>query len=107
MTQLCFALTTCPSGPEAEQLATTLLAERLIACANIIPGIVSLYHWKGTLERDEEKYLVLKTGEHLLAELEKRVMELHPYEVPFFAVVRPDAITEKYLTWLSGEIRKP
>ena len=71
-------LCTCPSQQEADAVATALLGERLAACVNQLPGIRSLYRWKGRITRDDEVLLLIKTSADLFASLEKMIKTLHP-----------------------------
>jgi periplasmic divalent cation tolerance protein len=75
-------LTTWPNADAARTAARTLIDERLAACANILPGIESIYRWQGAIEASAEVLMILKStiGQYLT--LEKRLKALHPYEVP-------------------------
>jgi periplasmic divalent cation tolerance protein len=55
------ALSTVGSAEDAERIARALVERRLAACVNVVPGMVSVYRWKGGVERDEERLLVIKT----------------------------------------------
>ena len=89
----------------AEQLARTLVDERLAACVNVHAPMVSIYRWKGAVERDSERQLVIKTTRALVPLLEKRLRELHPYEVPELVVVATSGGSDKYLEWVAQEVR--
>ena len=65
----------------------------------------STYRWKETVEREAERQLVIKTTSDRLAALERRVRELHPYEVPEFLVVPVQSGTDAYLQWLVAQTR--
>ena len=93
-------LVTAPDAASALGLARQLVEERLIACANILPGITSVYRWEGSVREDSEVMLVLKTATSCIAELERRFHELHSYDVPEFCVLEPDHISPGYLSWL-------
>lgn len=75
-------LMTTPDRETAERLATMLVEERVAACANILPGVTSVYRWEGAVERDEEILVVLKTPVGRIDMLVDRAVELHPYDVP-------------------------
>ena len=62
-------LVTAPNVDVAERLATQLVESRVAACANLVPGVTSIYRWEGTVERAEEVLLVLKTSAERLPEL--------------------------------------
>src|SRR5262245_35605965 len=67
---------------DAERIARALVEERLAACVNVVPGVVSVYRWKGVVERENELLLVIKTLADRVDALKARLLELHPYELP-------------------------
>ena len=95
-------MSTCPEA-EAEKLAEQLLEERLVACVNIIPGVVSKYWWKGKMEADKESILLMKTTPLLVDEVIENVKALHSYEVPEVIVVDIETGNPGYLAWI-GEV---
>lgn len=97
---LCLVLTTTGSRDEAERLAHALVEQRLAACVNIIPGLTSVYRWKGQVESADEVLLLMKTTASNLQRLEESVRALHSYEVPEILVIQPDSASEAYLQWL-------
>ena len=84
-------LTTAADPEEAALLARTLVDERLAACATLIPGVHSIYHWGGQTETTTETLVLIKTGSDQLAELEIRLHELHSYKTPEFLVLNVDS----------------
>ena len=92
-------LSTAPADDRAEQWARQLVDERLAACVNVHPPMVSVYRWKGQVERDSERQLVIKTTRDCLPALEARIKELHPYELPEFVVVTVAQGSGAYLAW--------
>ena len=94
-------LITAPNDPEtAKRLARTLVEERLAACVNLVPGLTSVYRWKGEVVEDAEVLLIAKTTEDRLPELMTRVPELHPYEVPEVLALEVGAGHPPYLEWV-------
>ncbi|MBY5992261.1 divalent-cation tolerance protein CutA [Ferrimonas balearica] len=93
-------LCTCPDNDSAERLAQRLLADRLVACANLIPGVTSLYHWQGELCRDTEVQLLLKTQADCLPRLEATLREAHPYDVPEMIALPIEWGHQPYLDWM-------
>src|SRR5438067_7414665 len=93
-------LTTISHGTEAQTLASILVTERLAACVNVLAEMDSTYRWKGGIESERERQMVIKTTAARVAALEARVHELHAYEVPEFIVVPIGAGSEKYLHWI-------
>lgn len=100
-------LCTVPDEACAERIGRTLLDERLVACVNVIPGVRSLYRWKGKVEDDRELLLVLKTEVSRYAALEQRIQQLHPYEVCEVLCLDVAAGAQAYLAWLSRETAPP
>lgn len=98
-------LTTVVSPEEAARLGRTLVEERLAACATVVPGIESIYHWQGKVESSAETLLLLKTGPEQVAALEERLHALHSYEVPEFLVLDVESGSRRYLDWLETSLR--
>lgn len=97
-------IVTCPSIESARTLAEAMLERRLIACANLIPSIESIYRWKGAIEKSSETLLLLKTVENQIPALETALVEAHPYEIPEFVVLTPTAVHSKYAQWVAGSL---
>ena len=100
-------LTTTADTDEANRLARTLVEERLVACASLVPSVQSIYRWEGELESASETLLLLKTSAEQLAALEKRLHVLHSYATPEFLVLRVDSGSPGYLEWLQAGLHKP
>ena len=105
MTGCCQVTTTLPDQSLAQNLAATLVAERLAACAQVLGPVSSTYRWKGNSEHAEEWYCHLKTTVERLAELQKRIRELHPYEVPEVIAVPISHGDEQYLAWVREAVK--
>ena len=103
--QVVLVLTTLPADGDAEKLAATLIEERLAACVNILPPMRSVYRWHGKVETADERQLVIKTSFDRMSALEKRVKELHPYEVPEFLALTVNHTATDYLAWLADSTR--
>jgi len=99
---LLIVLTTVPKSA-ADELASRLVGEHLAACVNVQSPMTSTYRWKGRVEREEECQLVAKTTTSKVAELERRLRELHPYELPEFIVIQPAAVGASYAAWVNAE----
>jgi periplasmic divalent cation tolerance protein len=99
-------LTTAADIDEANRLARTLVEERLVACATLIPAVRSIYRWQGEVEDSAETLLLLKTGSDQLAALQSRLHALHSYTTPEFLVLRVESGSSGYLEWLQGGLRK-
>jgi periplasmic divalent cation tolerance protein len=103
MRDLVIILTTMPDDARADELAQTLVDERLAACVNVHRPMMSTYRWKGNVERDAERQLVIKTTRARLPAIEERIRALHPYELPEFIVLGPEGGSDAYLQWV-GEV---
>jgi periplasmic divalent cation tolerance protein len=77
-----FCLSTCPDAETAARIARALVAERLAACVNRVPGVTSTYRWQGEVHDAAEVLLLIKTTRERFDALRDRLVELHPYEVP-------------------------
>ena len=97
---LVLALSTAPDAEQAERLARALVEERLIACANLVPGLTSVYRWRGAVQEDPEVLLVIKTRRSLVPRLKERLSQLHPYEVPELVVTPLLDGLDPYCRWV-------
>jgi periplasmic divalent cation tolerance protein len=97
------ALTTFPADGDVERFAATLVEEKLAACINVLPPMRSIYAWRGTIERADERQLLIKTRTAAVPQLERRIKELHPYDVPEFLVIPILDGSPDYLSWLAAE----
>ena len=98
-------LTTAPNDDRAEAWARTLVEERLAACVNLHGAMTSFYRWKGIVERDAERQVVIKTTRERVATLQARLRELHSYELPEFVVLTVDDGSHEYLKWVAEQTR--
>ncbi len=100
MSDFIAVLVTAPNEDEAAEIATTIVGERLAACANIIRNVRSIYRWEGEVQDDPEVLMVIKTRSVLFDKLEARVRELHSYEVPEIIALDITRGSEPYLGWI-------
>jgi periplasmic divalent cation tolerance protein len=100
MTELIIVLTTMPDDDRAGSLARTLVDERLAACVHVHAPVSSTYRWKGIVECESERPLVIKTSRSRMAALEARLRGLHPYELPEFVVLSAEA-ADAYGRWVN------
>ena len=96
----CVILTTAGSQAEAERLAEMLVSRQLAACVQIV-NILSCYRWKGTVTKEAELLLLIKTATHLYAEVEAAIVENHNYEVPEVIQIPVEQGLDRYLEWIS------
>jgi periplasmic divalent cation tolerance protein len=100
MTEAVFVYITAGSEAEARSLGRALVEERLAACANIIPGMISIYRWEKKMEEAQEAVLIVKTRAALFPALEARVKALHSYDTPCIAALPVAAAHQPYLDWI-------
>ena len=93
-----------PSREQALEVARTLLDERLIACANILPMVESVYRYEGAITSGAEVGVVFKTSAALLPRATERLHALHPYETPAIAGWNADIAPPAMLAWLEAEL---
>jgi periplasmic divalent cation tolerance protein len=97
-------LVTVPDLETARRIGRTLVEERLAACANIVPGIVSIYRWEDQINEDPELLLLLKTRLERYEELEGRVKQLHPYTLPEIIALQVHSGSVAYLHWIAKSL---
>jgi periplasmic divalent cation tolerance protein len=97
-------LVTAPDVKTARKLARAALEARLIACANLIPGIESHYWWQGKIESGSEVLLVLKTATARLGALERLIVAKHPYDTAEFIVLPIRRGNRRYLDWVGRSV---
>lgn len=106
MQRAIFVYTTYPSLVEAEKAGRTIVEQRLAACVNILPGMVSHYWWEGKIERGEEAVMIIKTRASLAERVRDAVKAAHPYTTPAILVIPLESVEESYLGWIVAETEK-
>ncbi len=94
-------LCSVPDSDTGKELAGLLLANRLAACCNIIPGICSIYFWEGAVQEDSESLMVIKTSRKRYPALEKLLLREHPYDTPEIIACAIETGAHKYLQWIN------
>lgn len=94
---------TCPNPDTASGLARKLVADKLAACCNLIPNLTSVYTWEGQVHEDPEVLLIAKTTAARYSELERSIVNNHPYELPEILAVCVESGLPGYLDWLRAE----
>ncbi len=89
---------------EATKIAQSLLKERLIACANIVGPVSSLFWWEGKINKANEFLVIMKSRKNLFKKLSERVKELHSYEVPEVIALPVTEGLPSYLNWLGASL---
>jgi periplasmic divalent cation tolerance protein len=98
--QAAIVMVTAGSEEQASAIARVLVGERLAACVNIVGPIRSIYRWHDAIEDEREYLMLVKTRADLYAKVERRVKDLHGYEVPEVLALSPRAGSSPYLQWL-------
>lgn len=105
MNEYILVISTVPSEKEGENIAQTLVAERLAACVTVTAANQSFYWWKERMSNDQEFMLVIKTKTRLFPKLEKRIKSLHSYQVPEIIALPILAGSKEYLDWIAQNTR--
>jgi periplasmic divalent cation tolerance protein len=100
--EVLLVLSTVPDLEVGERLVRQLVEERLIACGNLAPGLLSIFRWEGALCREAEVLVIMKTTRARHEELFRRISELHPYEVPEVLALPVQAGLQAYCAWVAG-----
>ena len=103
MERAVFVYTTYPSIVEAEGAGRALVEQRLAACVNILPGMISHYRWQGALERAEEVVMLIKTRAALAEAVRAEIKARHSYDTPAILVLPIESVDETYLAWVMAE----
>ncbi len=103
MTAARVVLVSAPDAACALHLARTLLDKRLIACANVLPAVTSVFRWEGAVKQEVEVLLMLKTQDVCVEALCAWLNHLHPYAVPEVLVLPVTAGAPRYLQWIEDE----
>ena len=102
----CVVLITVKDAEEAEKIARGLLEDKLIACANIIQGVKSLFWWEGALDSANELMVVVKTRRVLFDKVVKKVRKLHSYNVPEIIALPVIKGYNPYLKWINDSTKR-
>ncbi|HVV93426.1 MAG TPA: divalent-cation tolerance protein CutA [Hyphomicrobiales bacterium] len=103
MDAVVFVYTTWPDAALAEAAGRELVADKLAACVNIVPGMVSVYAWQGAIERAEEAVMIVKTRASLADAVAAAVRAVHPYDTPAIVTLPIAGGDPAYLAWILAE----
>jgi periplasmic divalent cation tolerance protein len=95
----CMVLTTCPNREEGDRIACLLVEGGLAACVQMV-DITSCYRWKGKVNRDSEKLLIIKARTLSYGQIEACILQNHSYEVPEVVMVPIEKGSPGYLGWI-------
>jgi periplasmic divalent cation tolerance protein len=93
---------TFPDADTAAAVTKTLVGEKLIACGTILPGARSIYEWEGKMEDASEVLVLFKTASPAYAKLERRLLKLHPYDMPEIVALEAGAASKAYAAWVAA-----
>ena len=96
---------TCESKAQAENIAQSVVAGKLAACVNVLPGVRSCYVWEKKLMWSDEVLLLIKTTRGRFEQLQDRIKELHSYDVPEIVSVTIEDAFDKYAEWIDSSVR--
>jgi periplasmic divalent cation tolerance protein len=105
MTDKRVVFTACGSAEEANRIARELVERRLAACVNIVPGVESVYRWKGEIESAAEWLLIIKTTAAAFEKLREAISELHSYDVPECVALTVEDGGADYLEWIATAVK--
>ena len=100
-------MSTAPDAGTAARIARSLVEESLAACVNVVPAVRSIYAWNGAVQDEQEVLMIAKTTVARAAECRRRLVALHPYEVPEVVAVRLADGHDAYLRWVATATRTP
>ena len=95
------ALSTFPDQETAREISNELVTEKLAACANILPGVESIYRWKEKIESGNETLVLFKLSEDRQSAFQEKLRSLHPYEVPEIIFIPISSGLPEYLRWVT------
>ena len=104
MTDKIIVFVTCESREQAENIAQSVVSEKLAACVNVLPGIRSCYVWEKKLTWSDEVLLLIKTTQGRFSQLEAQIKKLHSYELPEIVSVTIEDASQKYLDWIDTSV---
>jgi periplasmic divalent cation tolerance protein len=99
-------MTTCCSENAALTIAEALVDQKLAACVSLIPGVKSYYFFDGSTHLDEEVKLEIKTHVALFGKVSELIAKLHAYEVPEIMMIRVEAGSEPFLSWIYDTVQQ-
>lgn len=99
-------VTTVGTEEQAYLIAREIVARRQAACVNIVPGVRSIYRWKGKICKDGELMLIVKTLEGELEGVTDTIRELHSYEIPEILSFNVSHGEQRFLEWIAGSVDK-
>jgi periplasmic divalent cation tolerance protein len=103
--KILLTLSTFPDAETARRISTQLVTEKFAACANVLPGVESIYRWKEKIESGNETLVFFKVSEERQQAFQDKLCSLHPYDVPEIISCNIDSGLPEYLRWVIGSCR--
>ena len=103
--KILLTLSTFPDAETARRISTQLVTEKFAACANILPGVESIYRWKEKIENGNETLVLFKVSEERQQAFQDKLRSLHPYEVSEIISCNIDNGLPDYLRWVVESCR--
>lgn len=103
--EILIVLTTVGSEEQGNAISEELVHRNLAACVNIVPGVKSVYRWKGKIQQDEERLLIIKTTRAAFADVRRTIKELHSYDLPELLAIPLAAADDAVADWIRSVVR--
>lgn len=104
MEELTLLYVTCANGDEAKAIARSLVGDHLVACANILGSMTSVYRWEGEVAEEEEVAMLLKTRRDMTVHVAERIKSMHSYDLPCVIGLPIQGGNPDFLAWLHREV---
>ena len=98
-------ISTVNSDLEAKKIGQTLIKEKLAACVNIIPSVISIFRWEGKISIESELILIAKSQKKLFPKIRDRILSLHPYDLPEIISIPITDGSKEYLKWIEDQLQ--
>lgn len=102
--EFCLIYVVCESVEEAKSIGKKLIEKKLVACVNIVPSMISMYTWEGSLCDSQETVLLCKTSADKFSPVSERIQQLHSYETPCILEIPIGSINDAYRDWLKLQL---
>jgi len=101
----CLIYATAANRQQALEIARVLVAERLVACVNLLDGVTSVYWWEGAVQEEAEAVILAKTTSGNVSAVTAKILELHSYSTPCITVLPITGGNPAFLDWISAETK--